>query len=112
MVDGIAQAAATGALKRGGLRLAHLSMAEKELPHIRGQGQKPGGPHARRVAAKRSYPTSEVRGSGQECQDVMVQEQLRGATPCLRSGAVAGRSYPAPPPPEARANGREEIPHA
>ena len=30
------------------------------------QGQKLGGPHARGAAAKRSYPTSEVRGSGQE----------------------------------------------
>ena len=35
-----------------------LSVAEEELPHVRGQGQKPGGPHARRVAAKRSYPMS------------------------------------------------------
>ena len=49
-------AAATGA----------LSVAEEELPHVRGQGQKPGGPHARRVAAKRSYPTSEARGGGRE----------------------------------------------
>ena len=36
----------------------------RELPHIQGQGQKPGGRHARGAAAKRSYPTSEVRGSG------------------------------------------------
>ena len=36
------------------------------LPHVRGQGQKPGGPHAQRVAAKRSYPTSEVRECGQQ----------------------------------------------
>ena len=36
----------------------------KMLPHIRGQGQKPGGPHVLRAAAKRSYPTSEVRSSG------------------------------------------------
>ena len=26
-------------------------------------GQKPGGPHAQGAEAKRSYPTSEVRGS-------------------------------------------------
>ena len=38
----------------------------EELPHIRGQGQKPGGPHAQRAEAKRSYPTSEVRGGGRE----------------------------------------------
>ena len=35
-----------------------------QSPHIRGQGQKPGGPHAQRAAAKRRYPTSEVRNSG------------------------------------------------
>ena len=46
------------------------------------QGQKPGGPHARGAAAKRSYPTSEVgRRPG-------------GATPPLKSGAAAERSYP------------------
>ncbi|KAM7230515.1 hypothetical protein CapIbe_018005, partial [Capra ibex] len=56
----------------------------EELPHVRGQGQKPGGPHARRAAAKRSYPMSEVGGSGLECQAVTVQEQPRGATPRWR----------------------------
>ena len=38
----------------------------EELPHVRGQGQKLGGPHARKAAAKRSYPVSEVRGGGRE----------------------------------------------
>ena len=38
--------------------------SREELPHVRGQGQKPGGPHALRAVAKRSYPMSEVRGSG------------------------------------------------
>ena len=63
---------------------------------------------ARRVAAKRSYPTSEVRGSGGECQAATAQEWPSGATPCprlggrlggvtphLRSGGVAGRTNPA-----------------
>ena len=51
----------------------------------------------------------EVRGSGsQECQAATAQEQLRGATPHPRSGAVAGRSYPMP---EARGSGWEEKPH-
>ena len=58
--------------------------------------------------AERSYPTSEVRGSGLECQAVTAQERLRGATSHWRSGAwpreatllprsvaTAGRSYPA-----------------
>ena len=40
----------------------------EELPHVWGQGQKPGGPHAWRAAAKRSYPTSEARGGGLEEQ--------------------------------------------
>ena len=59
----IAQAAAMGALKR---RLLRAKRGREEPPYVRGQGQKPGGPHARRAAAKRSYPTSEVRGSGRE----------------------------------------------
>ena len=62
---------------------------------LRGQGQRPGGPHARRGAAKRSYPTSEVRGNGQEYQTATAQEQPRGATPHLRSGWAAERRYPA-----------------
>ena len=36
-----------------------------------------------------SYPRSEVRGSGLECQAVTAQEQLRGATLHPRSGAAA-----------------------
>ena len=36
---------------------------------------KPGGPHAQRAAAKRSYPTSEVRGSGREYQTAVAQER-------------------------------------
>ena len=72
-----------GALKR---RLLRAKRGREEPPYVRGQGQKPGGPHARRAAAKRSYPTSEVRGSGEECQTATVQERLRGATPRPRSG--------------------------
>ena len=57
--------------------------------------------------AKRSYPTSEVRGSSQECQAAIAQEEPRGTTPQLRSGA-AWRSNPMP---EARGSGWEEQPH-
>ena len=86
-----AQAAAMGALKR---RWLH-GRSREELPQVRGQGQKPGGPHAQRAAAKRSYPTSEVRGSGRECQTATAQERRRGATQRPRSGAAAERRYPA-----------------
>ena len=72
-------AAATGALKR----------SREELPHVRGQGQKPGGPHAQRAVTKRSYPTSEVRGSGQECQAARAQELPRRATQAPVQGVVA-----------------------
>ena len=58
----------------------------EEAPCVRGQGQKPGGPHARRAAAKKSYPTSEVRGGGWE-------------------------ELPHPPKPKARGGGREDQPH-
>ena len=67
---------------------------EEELPQVGGQGQKPGGPHARGAAAKRSYPMSEVRTSGRECQAATAQEQLRGVIPHPRSGAAAGRNNP------------------
>ena len=60
------------------------------------------------MAAKRSYPTFEVRGSGRDCQTVMVQERPRGATPRPKSGGAAERRYPAS---EVRGSGREEIPH-
>ena len=48
------------------------------------------------AAAEKSYPMSEVRGSGLECQAETAQEQLRGATPHPRPGAAARRSYPTP----------------
>ena len=44
--------------------------------------------------AKRSYLTSEVRGSGLECQAVKAQGRPRGATLRLRSVAEAGRRHP------------------
>ena len=47
------------------------------------------------LSAAESYPTSEVRDSGPECQAVTAQERPGGATPCPRSGAAARRSYPA-----------------
>ena len=37
-----------------------------------------------------------------------AEAQQRGATPCVRSGAVAERSYPTP---EVRGSGQEELPH-
>ena len=77
-------AAVTGALGTGGCD-RHTKCGREELPHDRGQGQKLGGPHALRAAAKRSYPTSEVRGSGLE-------------------------ELPHAPMPEARGGGREDHP--
>ena len=55
------------------------------------------------------YPTSEVRGSGRECQAVTVQERQRGATQVRGQGRrLAGRSYPTS---EARGSSWEEPPH-
>ena len=51
--------AATGAPSAGGGD-RRAKRGREELPHVRDQGQKPGGPHARGAAAKRSYPTSEA----------------------------------------------------
>ena len=49
---------------------------------------------------------SEVRGSGLECQAASAQKLPRGAIPSPRSGAAAGRSYPA----SEASDGREETP--
>ena len=89
--------ALTGALSAGGCARRAKCGREKP-PHVRGQGQKPGGPHARRAAAKRSYPTSEVRGSGREYETATEQERPRGATLRRRPGALAGRTNPTPRP--------------
>ena len=72
--------------------------------------------------AEKSYPRSEVRGSGLECQAATAQERPRGATLRPRPGVMAERRYPAsearggsrekPPWSEARDGGREEKPHA
>ena len=89
------------------------------------QGQKPGGTHARRTAAKRSYPTSEVRGSGREYQTATAQDG-RKELPRVRGwgggGEAAERRYPASeirggdersyPVSEVRGGGSEEQPHA
>ena len=69
----------------------------EELPHVRGQGQKlrvPGCDGA--GMAERSYPTSEVRGSGKkELPHIRGQGQWpRGAMPPLRSGEAAWRCNP------------------
>ena len=71
----------------------------EELLHIWGQGQKLGGPHARRAAAKRSYPTSEVGGGGRpigDTQRLRSGAATRGVTPSPKSRAAAGRRYPMP----------------
>ena len=52
---------------------------------------------------------SEVRGGAWEYQAAATQEWLKAATPLLRSGAVARRSFPLP---EARGSGWVELPHA
>ena len=52
-------------IERGRLQ-RHAERGREELPHVRGQGQKPGGHPAQGVVAKRSYLTSKVRGGGRE----------------------------------------------
>ena len=98
---------ATGALSAGGCdwRTKH---GGKEIPHVRGQGQKPGGPHARRAAAKRSYPTFEVRGSSRVpgCDGAGTAER---SYPASEVRGDDERSYPAS---EARGGGLEEQLHS
>ena len=70
-----------------------FSAAKRSYPTSEIRGRSPEDPIARGEVAKRNYPTSEVRGSGQECQAAMAQEQLRGATLRPRLGALARRTY-------------------
>ena len=73
------------------------------------------------MAAKKSYPTSEVRGSGLECQAAEAQERPRGATQVRGQGWRPGGATPHPRPgvaalrsnpmPETRDGGREDQPH-
>ena len=66
-----------------------------------------GGCNSIQSATGRSYPTSKVRGSGQECQAATAQEHPRGATSRPRPGVAARRSYPTP---EARGGDQDEQP--
>ena len=110
--------AATGTLSAGGCD-RRVKPGREEPPYVQGQGQKPGGPHAQRAVAKRNYPTFEVKGSGREYKTargyptsrVGGEGQPRGDTQRLRSGAVAGRSYPMPPHPRPVAAARWSNPY-
>ena len=84
------------------------------------------------TSTAKSYPTSEVRDNGPECQAVTAQEWPGGVTLRPRSGAAGrshfvpkargsdpeepprargrGDSWVEPPTPEARAGGQEEQP--
>ena len=68
---------------------------QEKLSHVQGQGQWPRVPGCDSAgAAKRSYPTSEVRdGSREKLSYIQCQGwQLRGVTPHPRSvGCVGGR---------------------
>ena len=83
--------------------------------------QKPGEPHARGVAAERSYPTSEVRGGSEEELSRVRGQGQRPRVPGCDSAGATERSYPRPrpgaaagrscPTPEARGGGWEEQLH-
>ena len=111
-------AAATGALKhrrprgatprpRSGAEAGRTPCpkggGQEELPHVRGQGQRPRVPDCDGTGtAERRYPESEVRGGS--------QEEIPHA-PSLRPGATGWRSYPTPLNLRPRAAAREEQPH-
>ena len=82
----------------------------EELPHVRGQGQRPRVPGFNEAGtAERSYPTSEVRGGGlEELPRVRGQGRWQRVPGCDSSGA-AKRSYPTS---KVRGGGREESPPA
>ena len=73
---------------------AWLSLIELDKA-VRPARYSAGGCDRRAKRGERSYPTSEVRGSGREYQTAKAQERQRGPTPRPRSGGVAERRYPA-----------------
>ena len=84
---------------------------QEELPHVRGQGQRPRVPGCDGAGtAERSYPTPKVRGgSWEELPCIRGQGWWsRGATLCPRPRAVSGRTYPMP---EARDSSPEDLPY-
>ena len=74
--------------ERGWLR-RRAKCGGEEIPHVRGQGQKPGGPHAQGAAAKRSYSPPEARSGGQE---ELPHARGRGEEQPSVQGAVATRA--------------------
>ena len=86
---------------------------QEEPPHVRGQGQKPGGPHAWRAAAKRSYPASEVGGAAERRYPA---SEVRGSDersyPASEVRGRGGEEIPQAPKPKARGSGWEELPQA
>ena len=80
----------------------------KELPHVQGQGQRPGVPGCDVAGtAERSYPVSEVSGSREELPRLRGHGRRPGGdTLRPRSGAAAKRSYPA----SEVSGGQEETP--
>ena len=118
----------------GGCNL-RTKRGREELPHVRGQRQRPRVPGCDGAGtAERCYPTSKVRGHGRkELPHIRSQGRWpRGATPHLRSGGCTGAGGPKGAIPHSRSGGvavrkypsskvrssgcgclssREEIPH-
>ena len=90
-------AATTGALSAGGCDDRRTKHGREELPHVRGEGQRPRVPGCNGVGtAEKRYPTSEVRGSGRE---ELPHTQGQGCrpgepTPRPRSGGCVGAGGP------------------
>ena len=69
---------------------------QEELPHVRGQGQRPRVPDCNGAGtAERSYPTSEFRGAAGKSYPIPLSP---------RPGATAGRNYRSP---HARGQGQQ-----
>ena len=112
-----------------------LKRGQEELPHIRGQGQKPGRPYAegrqprgvtprpRSGAVAQSARLRQRRNGREQLPHVRGQgRRVGGATPRRRPGGAAERRSPESkvrggdersyPMSEVRGGGREEILHA
>ena len=85
-------------------------MSSMAFSLARGGGQEEQPIPEARGCNERSYPTSEVRGSGRECQAATTQEPPRRATQSEVRGS-GQEKLPYAPTPEARGGSLEDQPH-
>ena len=93
--------------------------SQEELPHVHGQGRRPGVPDCDGAGtAERSYPATEARGGGWEELPQAPKPKARGRGQEEQTHALGQGRWPGGPTPRPRSSGcvnagglRGAIPH-